>query len=64
MLYFPTIMSVLGVLTVTIPALLTVPFATVAEIKIMASMKRRLGSNEVSSPTKVTEAGFRWRDTT
>jgi NADH:ubiquinone oxidoreductase subunit H len=47
MLYFPTIMSVLEVLAVTIPVLLTVAFVTVAERKTMASMQRRVGPNAV-----------------
>ena len=47
MLYFPTIMSVLEVLAVTVPVLLTVAFVTVAERKTMASMQRRLGPNAV-----------------
>jgi NADH:ubiquinone oxidoreductase subunit H len=45
MLYFPTIMSVLEVLAVTIPVLLTVAFVTIAERKTMASMQRRVGPN-------------------
>ncbi|RHZ43587.1 hypothetical protein Glove_991g9 [Diversispora epigaea] len=40
-------MSVLEVLAVTIPVLLTVAFVTVAERKTMASMQRRLGPNAV-----------------
>ena len=47
MLYFPTIMSVLEVLAVTVPVLLTVAFVTIAERKTMASMQRRLGPNAV-----------------
>ena len=47
MLYFPTIMSLLEVLAVTIPVLLTVAFVTIAERKTMASMQRRLGPNAV-----------------
>lgn len=47
MLYFPTIMSILEVLAITIPVLLTVAFVTVAERKTMASMQRRLGPNAV-----------------
>jgi hypothetical protein len=47
MLYFPTIMSVLEVLAVTIPVLLTVAFVTIAERKTMASMQRRVGPNAV-----------------
>jgi NADH-ubiquinone oxidoreductase chain 1 len=47
MLYFPTIISVLEVLAVTIPVLLTVAFTTIAERKTMASMQRRLGPNSV-----------------
>ena len=40
-------MSVLEVLAVTIPVLLTVAFITIAERKTMASMQRRLGPNAV-----------------
>jgi NADH:ubiquinone oxidoreductase subunit H len=40
-------MSVLEVLAVTIPVLLTVAFITIAERKTMASMQRRLGPNSV-----------------
>jgi NADH-ubiquinone oxidoreductase chain 1 len=47
MLYLPTIMSVLEVLAVTIPVLLTVAFITIAERKTIASMQRRLGPNSV-----------------
>ncbi|KAF1922157.1 uncharacterized protein M421DRAFT_79407 [Didymella exigua CBS 183.55] len=48
MLYIPTIMSVLEVLAVTVPVLLTVAFVTIAERKTMASMQRRLGPNAVA----------------
>ena len=44
-------MSVLEVLAVTIPVLLTVAFVTVAERKTMASMQRRLGPNAVGCLT-------------
>ena len=47
MLYISTIMSVLEVLAVTVPVLLTVAFITIAERKTMASMQRRLGPNAV-----------------
>jgi NADH-ubiquinone oxidoreductase chain 1 len=47
MLYYPTIISVIEVLLVTLPVLLTVAFVTVAERKTMASMQRRLGPNIV-----------------
>ena len=47
MLYLPTIISIVEVLLVTVPALLTVAFVTVAERKTMASMQRRLGPNIV-----------------
>jgi len=47
MLYLPTLISVLEVLAVTIPVLLTVAFITIAERKTMASMQRRLGPNSV-----------------
>lgn len=47
MLYFPTLISIIEVLLVTVPALLTVAFVTVAERKTMASMQRRLGPNVV-----------------
>ncbi len=47
MLYFPTLISVIEVVLVVVPALLTVAFVTVAERKTMASMQRRLGPNVV-----------------
>jgi len=47
MLYLSTIMSVLEVLAITVPVLLTVAFITIAERKTMASMQRRLGPNAV-----------------
>jgi NADH-ubiquinone oxidoreductase chain 1 len=45
MLYLPSIISIIEVLIVTIPVLLTVAFVTIAERKTMASMQRRLGPN-------------------
>ena len=47
MLYIPTVISIIEVLLVTVPALLIVAFVTVAERKTMASMQRRLGPNIV-----------------
>jgi NADH-ubiquinone oxidoreductase chain 1 len=47
MLYLPTIISIIEVLIVTVPVLLTVAFVTIAERKTMASMQRRLGPNIV-----------------
>jgi NADH:ubiquinone oxidoreductase subunit H len=47
MLYLQTIMSILEVLAVTVPVLLTVAFITIAERKTMASMQRRVGPNAV-----------------
>ena len=47
MLYIPTLISIIEVLIVTVPVLLTVAFVTVAERKTMASMQRRLGPNIV-----------------
>ena len=47
MLYTPVINSILEVLLITLPALFTVAFVTVAERKTMASMQRRLGPNIV-----------------
>jgi len=47
MYYIPTIVSILEVLLVIIPVLLTVAYVTVAERKTMASMQRRLGPNIV-----------------
>ena len=47
MLYLPLFISVLEVVVVTVPVLLTVAYATVAERKTMASMQRRLGPNIV-----------------
>ena len=45
MLYTTIIISILEVLILTIPVLLSVAFVTVAERKTMASMQRRLGPN-------------------
>jgi NADH-ubiquinone oxidoreductase chain 1 len=47
MIYTPFIISIIEVLLVTVPVLLTVAFVTVAERKTMASMQRRLGPNIV-----------------
>jgi NADH-ubiquinone oxidoreductase chain 1 len=47
MLYLPTLISIIEVLLVTIPVLLTIAYVTVAERKTMASMQRRLGPNVV-----------------
>ena len=47
MLYIPTVISIIEVLLVTIPVLLSVAFVTLAERKTMASMQRRLGPNIV-----------------
>ncbi len=47
MSYIPTLISIIEVLLVTIPVLLTVAYVTVAERKTMASMQRRLGPNIV-----------------
>jgi NADH-ubiquinone oxidoreductase chain 1 len=47
MLYLPTIISIVEVLIVVVPALLVVAFVTIAERKTMASMQRRLGPNSV-----------------
>ena len=47
MLYLPYLISILEVILVTLPVLLTVAYVTVAERKTMASMQRRLGPNIV-----------------
>jgi NADH-ubiquinone oxidoreductase chain 1 len=47
MLYLPIYISVIEVVIVTVPVLLTVAYVTVAERKTMASMQRRLGPNIV-----------------
>nr|YP_009471328.1 NADH dehydrogenase subunit 1 [Alectoria fallacina]AVG10465.1 NADH dehydrogenase subunit 1 [Alectoria fallacina] len=47
MLYLPIFISVIEVVIVTVPVLLTVAYVTVAERKTMASMQRRLGPNIV-----------------
>ena len=43
----PTLISILEVLFVIVPALLSVAYVTVAERKTMASMQRRLGPNHI-----------------
>ena len=47
MLYMPTLISIIEVLLIVVPMLLTVAFVTVAERKTKASMQRRLGPNIV-----------------
>ncbi len=47
MLKYNTIISIIEVLLVIVPALLIVAFVTIAERKTMASMQRRLGPNIV-----------------
>lgn len=47
MLYYPSLISVLEVLILTIPVLLSVAYVTVAERKTLAGMQRRLGPNIV-----------------
>ena len=47
MLYLPMIISVIEVVILSVPALLTVAYVTIAERKTMASMQRRLGPNLV-----------------
>ena len=43
----PSLISIIEVIIVTVPVLLTIAFVTVAERKTMASMQRRLGPNIV-----------------
>ena len=47
MIYSSSLISLIEVVLVLIPALLTVAYVTVAERKTMASMQRRLGPNTV-----------------
>src|ERR1700712_775600 len=47
MLYINNIISILEVLVLVIPGLVSVAFVTIAERKTMASMQRRLGPNIV-----------------
>jgi NADH-ubiquinone oxidoreductase chain 1 len=47
MLYSPILISIIEVLLVTVPVLLSVAFVTGAERKTMASMQRRLGPNVI-----------------
>ena len=47
MLYTPTFISIIEVVLVILPVLLTVAFVTIAERKTMASMQRRIGPNIV-----------------
>ena len=53
MLYLPpTLISIVEVLLVIVPALLSVAYVTVAERKTMASMQRRIGPNQVGLTTR------------
>ena len=47
MLFSSTLISIIEVLMVLVPALLSVAYVTVAERKTMASMQRRVGPNFV-----------------
>jgi NADH-ubiquinone oxidoreductase chain 1 len=47
MYFYPTLISIIEVVLVFVPALLAVAYTTVAERKTMASMQRRLGPNAV-----------------
>ena len=47
MLYTSTLISIIEVILIMVPALLAVAYLTVAERKTMASMQRRLGPNAV-----------------
>src|ERR687889_553908 len=47
MLYLLSIISIIEVLLIVVPALLAVAYVTIAERKTMASMQRRLGPNIV-----------------
>jgi NADH-ubiquinone oxidoreductase chain 1 len=47
MLNIQYLISIIEVIIVIVPALLTVAFVTIAERKTMASMQRRLGPNIV-----------------
>ncbi len=47
-----TLISIIEVLLILVPALLAVAYVTVAERKTMASMQRRLGPNQVGLNTQ------------
>ena len=47
MYYSPTIISLIEVVLVLVPALVGVAYVTIAERKTMGSMQRRLGPNVV-----------------
>ena len=47
MIYFSSLISIIEVVIILVPALLAVAYVTVAERKTMASMQRRLGPNVV-----------------
>src|ERR1700757_2706417 len=47
MLNIQSLIAIIEVILVVVPALLTVAFVTIAERKTMASMQRRLGPNAV-----------------
>jgi NADH:ubiquinone oxidoreductase subunit H len=54
MFYLPsTVISIVEVLLVIVPALLSVAYVTVAERKTMASMQRRLGPNAVGQKISI-----------
>jgi hypothetical protein len=58
----PTVISIIEVVLILVPALLAVAYVTVAERKTMASMQRRLGPNVVGQINRFSifksQAGF------
>ena len=54
MYYSPTIISLIEVVLVLVPALVGIAYVTIAERKTMASMQRRLGPNHVGQIKKYT----------
>ena len=58
----PTVISIIEVVLILVPALLAVAYVTVAERKTMASMQRRLGPNVVGQIKRFSifksQAGF------
>lgn len=56
MYYSLTIISLIEVVLVLVPALVGIAYVTIAERKTMASMQRRLGPNQIGQNNALCEA--------
>ena len=58
MYYSLTIISLIEVVLVLVPALVGIAYVTIAERKTMASMQRRLGPNQIGQNSALCEVPY------